>query len=459
METSLLDRVPPQSVEAEMAVLGSCIVDPPAADRAREGLDPSDFYREAHQVIFEGVARLRAQGIPADLTNLSNELQRVGQFELAGGRSYLMDCIESVPTAASIAHYAQIVRETADLRRLIRIGSDLIAQGYSRETSPREILERAQREILRLGKELGFSQRRSSLYEAMGMAIEGAREAMENADRKLIYSGIRAFDEAVQGFEPGELVILAAETSGGKSALAQQIGMHNSARGYTVHYSSLEMNRRDHGRRALSYFTRIPSWRIKTGQLSAAEIAQLEAEQKKVDGWPLHFTENCLKLDQIEQEIREFYGQLPQHQRERVLFIIDHLHTISVPTMRNRGRVEQMEEVTKAVKGLAQSLQVPILGCAQFARDPQAKNKRRPPVLADLKWSSEIEQLASVVALMWWDKPTGMEQAPDIVPAYVRIDKNRNGNTWAFHLRWNRPAYRFEDPDEANAQMAERVFG
>lgn len=418
MPISELGHIPPQNLDAEESVLGAMMIAPGAIDAVSEILQFGDFYRESHGLIYRAAQALHEASEPVDPITLTNALEQRGQLEKIGGRTRLQELARLVPATANARHYAEIVHEAATLRGLIRTGGEIAQLGWNREGEPNQLIDQAEQLIGELGgRDVGggFSPVRDALNQTCQQLIEAGR----NTDGIIgVPTGFRSIDHLTAGFQPGNLIILAARPSVGKSALALKIGWHACRHSDgSVGLVSLEMSRAEIVQRLLACCGHVDLHALRTGRLGREETARVfhHSVTTAITEAPLHIDDHSATIAEIKSRLRKL-----KRQHGLSLAIIDYLQLVA-PNGRNQNRTrnDEVAEVTRALKLLAVELDIPILALSQLNRKLEERAEKRPQ-LSDLRDSGAIEQDANLVLLM---------HRLDGQTTEVMIAKNRNGPT------------------------------
>jgi replicative DNA helicase len=418
------ERTPPQNVEAEQSVLGGMLISKDAIADVIEVLRPGDFYRPAHQVIYEAAVDLYGRGEPVDQITVAAELTRQGAMQRAGGAAYLIDLAGFVPTAASAGYYAKIVAEQAILRRLVEAGTRIAQLGYAGGGGDvDDIVDRAQQAIF------DVTERRTSedyirLEDVMQPTLDEI-EAIGSRGGALhgVPTGFKDLDALTNGLHPGQLVIVAARPAIGKSTLALDM-----ARAAAIGHDqaavlfSLEMSKHEITVRLLSAEARVPLQNMRTGRMTDDDWSRLARRMGEVAAAPL-FIDDSANLTMA--EIRAKARRLRQRHHLR-LVVVDYLQLMAAPR-RVENRQQEVSEISRSMKLLAKELDVPVVVLSQLNRGPEARADRKPQ-LSDLRESGAIEQDADLVILLYredaHDKESARAGEADLIVA-----KHRNGPT------------------------------
>ena len=430
-------RVPPHDLDAERAVIGAMLVSESAVAAVAERLSPEDFYSEVHRIIYGAMMRLYARGDPIDQLTLTNELRSVNEFEKVGGRAYVFQIVESVPTAANATRYAEIVRGRALLREIIDVGSRITEDALREPEDVSEALDAAEQLIY------GVSNR--TLRDHLAPLSELAPGALEMIQRLYeqegevtgVESGFEDLDRKTTGFHKSDLVILAARPAMGKTALALNIIWHASgAKGLPVAIFSLEMSKEQLVQRLISQTTRIPTQALRSGNVRAEDWPKLVRGVAEVSRAPIWIDDTAgVTLMEIRAKVRRLSSQLKARGEEPLaLVVVDYLQLMVGQNNRSENRQQEIAEISRGLKVLARDLDVPVLAVAQLSRAVEQRHDKRP-LLSDLRDSGSIEQDADLVMFLYRDEYYNSESERK-GEADVIIGKHRNGPTGSVTLAW-----------------------
>jgi replicative DNA helicase len=415
------ERTPPQDLIAEQSVLGGMLLSKDAIADVVEILRERDFYRPAHELIYDAILDLYGRGEPADAITVSAELTKRGDIARAGGAPYLHTLISSVPTAANANYYAKIVREHAIMRRLVEAGTKIVQLGYSGEGEVDDAVDQAQAEVYAVTE-----RRTSEDYVTLASLLPEALDEIEAISKGVgiegVKTGFRDLDALTHGLHPGNMIILAARPAVGKSTLGLDIARHASIHeGKTSVIFSLEMSRSEITMRMLSAEARVGLNNIRSGQLSDDEWAKLARRMGEISAAPL-FIDDSPNLSMM--EIRAKARRLKQR-HDLKLIVIDYLQLMS-SGKRVENRQQEVSEFSRHLKLMAKELDVPVIAISQLNRSPEQRSDKKP-MLSDLRESGSIEQDADVVILLhredMYDSQNRSGEA-DLIVA-----KHRNGPT------------------------------
>jgi len=437
----VIDRLPPQNLDAEQAVLGSILIDRDAIIEVADFLHTEDFYRQAHARIFATMLTLFEHREPIDVVTVAEELERAGELESVGGASYLSTLGNDTPTAVHVAQYGRIVERKATLRRLISAAGKIAAIGYEDGSDIQESVDRAEAELFAVAQKRstdGFSPLKTLLHDAYD------RLDYLHAHRGEIVgvaSGFADLDQLTTGFQPSDLVVLAARPSVGKTSLALNIAEHAAVReGKTVGVFSLEMSKEQLVLRLLSSVATIDSQRLRSGFLEELDFARIAPALQALSDAPVYIddTPNISTM-----ELRTKARRL-QAEHGLDLLVVDYLQLMqATSTSRDANRVQEVSEISRGLKALARELRIPVIALSQLSRQPEMRESREPR-LSDLRESGAIEQDADLVLFLWREKERAAEEGEsDGEVINLRLAKHRNGPTGEVKLWFRKSQTRF----------------
>jgi replicative DNA helicase len=438
--------VPPQNLEAEESVLGAMLLSPVAVGTVSEILDASDFYRESHAKMYRAALALWSKGEPVDAITLANELEERAELEAAGGQGRVAELAALVPAASNVEHYARIVKEMSTLRGLIRAGQEIVRLGQERDAGGvggevADLVDRAEQIVFELGQQRSTSdfahiqvllkesfERITQLYEA-GVEITG------------VPAGFRELDLLTSGFQPGNLVILAARPSMGKSALGLCIAANLGVRHQVpVALFTLEMSKSEVTQRMMCSEAKVESQRLRTGRLAPDDWPRLTAACDRLMKAPIYVDDTGSTTI---MELRSKARRLKSREPSLGLIIVDYLQLMA--SDRNvESRVQEVSQISRALKVLARELEVPILAMSQLSRAVEQRHDKRP-ILSDLRDSGSIEQDSDLVFFVYRDEYYMGEESDQQGIAEVILAKHRNGPTGTIKLSWLRRYAKFAD--------------
>ncbi len=423
--------VPPQAIEEEDNVLGACLLSPRAIEAVSEVLAPDDFYRTSSGLIFRAALDLHGRGDPVDALTLADELETRGQLERVGGKIRLHELARIVPAAGNAAHYARIVRETARIRAVLAAGHELVRLGVERDgLDSGGILERAEQMLFELA-ESGTVGEFAPLADTLKEAYERVTLLHEQGkDVVGLPSGLAELDRLTGGFQPGNLVILAARPSLGKSAMMLGFAAHATVRlNLPVALFTLEMSRAEVTQRLMSMEGSVESQKLRNGRLDSEDWDKLNGASGRLANAPLFIEDSGLVTV---TEIRSKARRLKLRHPNLALVCVDYLQLM---TAQGENRVQEVSTISRGLKVLAGELDVPVLALSQLSRQPEQRHDKRP-ILSDLRESGSLEQDSDLVLLLYRDEVYNPEDPSQAGIAEIALSKHRNGPTGTFSAAW-----------------------
>jgi replicative DNA helicase len=443
VNSEILDRLPPQNLEAERSLLGSLLLDPQLCDDVALVVKADDFYSDANRILYGHIIAMHEDGKRVDSVLLTDRLRQEGSFEAVGGAAYIAEVLQSVPYASNAVYYARIVRDKATLRALIHAGTEILRDAYDETADPQEIVSQSEQKIFAVHDQRSSDQIVNS-HDLM-------MEAFERIDARLqgegmgIPTGFTDLDRMTGGLHDSELIILAARPSMGKTAFATNIAEYVTidAKAPTL-FVSLEMARLELAQRLLCSQGRINANKFRSGFVSADERRKLVEVSAKLSGAPLFIDDSPARTV---TEIAACCRRL-KRKHDLKLVIIDYLQLIHPDDPRD-PRQEQVAKMARRLKGLARELKIPVVCLSQLNRQVEAGKENHRPKLSHLRESGAIEQDADVVMFIHREEAyyTREEaQAKDLAgKADVIVAKQRNGPTDDVKLAWFDKFTRFEN--------------
>lgn len=433
-------RKPPQNIEAEEGVLGAMLIKRDAIVEAQEILQEEDFYREANRIIFHGIQELSEEGEAVDIITLTERLKRDGSITKIGGLSYITKLANIVPTAANVAYHAKIVREKAELRRLIDAATEIAAEAYENASPVDNIMDTAEKKILSVAgtqKTAGFEPMKKIVVRA----FEHIGEVYDSGGGITgLSTGFRDLDGLTSGLQKSDLILVAARPSMGKTAFTLNIATNAGLAGSTVAFFSLEMSKEQLVQRMLCSEGCIDSQRVRTGQLDDDEWTNLVKASDRVGRAPIYIDDTpAITVMELRSKARRLKAE---HGLD--LIIIDYLQL-----MQGRGgkssesRQQEISEISRSLKSLARELNVPVIALSQLSRSVESRQVKRP-MLSDLRESGSLEQDADIVMFLYredyYDKDTENKNITEII-----IAKHRNGPVDTVNLLFQKEFTKFRD--------------
>lgn len=416
-------KMPPQNIEAEQSVLGGILIENQALHKIIEILSPDDFYREAHQKIYNSLLDLSEKDEPADLITLTNELRKKDQLDAVGGASYVTSLIDSIPTAANIDYYARIVKEKAVLRKLINAATDIVTQGYEDREDVEGLLDEAEQAIFQIAD----SRVRPSFYpirEILKSSFKTLEKLYEKKEMITgIPSGFKDLDEMTAGFQPSDLIIVAGRPSMGKTAICLNVAQYAAVeKKVPVAIFSLEMSKEQLVLRMLCSEAEVEGTRIRTGFLAESDWPKLTMAAGNLSDAPIFIDDTpALSILELRAKARRLKGE-----HGLGMLIVDYLQLMRGRTM-VENRQQEISEISRSLKALAKELNLPVIAVSQLSRRSEAREDKRPQ-MSDLRESGAIEQDADLILFIYRDEVYNRTDE-NRGKAEVIIGKQRNGPT------------------------------
>ncbi len=440
------DRVPPQAVEAERAVLGAVLLDGEAMNKVLDILTEGSFYREAHRKIYAAMVSLYERSEAIDVITVVDEMARLGTLESAGGRLYLSSLLDEVATAANVGYHAGLVLEKALLRRMIHAGTEIVQRAFEGAEDVKTLLDRAEQSIFDISESQvtgGFLPIRAvvkPVYDEAKAMMEGGRSHLG------VQSGFPDLDALLSGFQKGDLIIVASRPSMGKTSfclnIAQNVALDSKL---PVAVFSLEMSRENLVQRLLCSEARVDSHALRTGYVPQRDWPNLTTAASLLSTAPI-FIDDSASLTVLEMRSR---ARRLHKEANLALLIVDYLQLIRA-TEAAENRQQEISLISRSLKALAKELNLPVVALSQLSRAVEARTGAHRPVLSDLRESGAIEQDADVVLFLY--RPEVYEKIPENEgKAEVIIGKQRNGPLGTVDLTFLKSFTRFESlsPREA----------
>ena len=437
-------KMPPNSVEAEQSVLGGLMLDNRAFETVSERLQPEDFFRVQHRQIYKVICTLAEQEKPFDVLTLSDELKDIEELETAGGLAYLSDLVESTPSAANIAAYADIVKEKALLRRLAEAATDIAEGAYANMgNDPLDMISDAEKRIAEVAE--GGGKKDSGpehVNPIMSRTLEKIEELFQMEDGLTgLTTGFDNLDERTNGFQPADLVIIAGRPSMGKTTFAMNL-CENALLGsdLPVLVFSLEMPKEAILMRMYSSVGRIPSGKLRSGKLDEEDWPKLTSAFNMLKDKPLYIDDTP---GLTPQEMRARCRRVYRENNNRLgLVMVDYLQLMQVAG-KSEGRTQEISEISRSLKAIGKEFDCPVLALSQLNRSLEQRPNKRP-VMSDLRESGAIEQDADIIAFIYRDEVYN-EDSPDKGIGEIIIGKHRNGEIGTDRLAFIGKYTRFEN--------------
>jgi len=445
MPENSIEKLPPQNIEAERSVLGALLIDKDAIISVADIIKPEDFYKDTHQIIFEAMLELYEKREPVDIVSLSNRLKEKGQLELIGGRSYLASLANAVPTASNVLSYAQIVQKKATLRKLIQISGEITNLGYQETEDLAKILDQAEQKLFSVSQRFlkqSFVSIKNVLTETFDRIDELHKQSGKLRGTPTYFIDL---DNKLAGLQKSDLIVLAARPSMGKSSLALDIARQVAVNSkIPVGIFSLEMSKESIVDRLLCAQADVDLWKMRTGHLSdkgeVNDFTKIGQAMGILSEAPIYIDDSATANV---MEIRTKARRL-QAEHGLGLLIVDYLQLMESGQKRSsESRVQEVSQISRALKAIARELNIPVLAVSQLSRAVESRN---PPIpkLADLRESGSIEQDADIVLFIYREemyKPnTEKKHIADIY-----IAKHRNGPTGVIQLYFDTEKVSFKN--------------
>ncbi|TAH67723.1 MAG: replicative DNA helicase [Anaerolineaceae bacterium] len=441
MDEAFIKKILPHSLEAEQSVIGSMIMDKDAILVASEVINSSDFYEQQHGILFDTMLDLFNEGKPVDLVTLQNRLKEQDVPPQISSLEFIRDLVSSVPTSANVKYYAQIVRDKAVLRRLIKVAEDTANDCYLDKEKLDVILEKTEKEVFNISQNRGTKEF-TDIREIVLRSIDSIEAASKNKGSVTgIATGFYDLDYKTAGLQPSDLILIAARPSMGKTAFALNIAEYVALRSnITTAIFSLEMSQDQLAKRILAMNSRVDSQNIRTGNLSADEWANLMESARIIGNSNLIIDDtSSISVSELRSKCRKL-----KLERNLGLIVIDYLQLMS-GSKRAESRQQEISEISRALKALAREINVPVVALSQLSRAVEQRPDKRP-MLSDLRESGAIEQDADVVMFIYRDDYYHLDSEEPGVTEII-IGKQRNGPTGTIKLAWLAQYMKFANRD------------
>jgi len=420
--TTSKKNIQPQDLESEQSLLGSLLLSKDAVALVIGKIQSSHFYRDAHGWIFEAILNLFQKNQPIDLITVSNELKKTDKLEASGGRSYLIELTEIVPTSSNAEYYSDIVIEKALLRQLIKAGSDMVKEAYDDTNDPKDVIDHAQQSILELSKS-SVKDNFVPLKTVVNTVFEQIQETSTSGGKLVgVPSGFADLDKLTSGFQKGDLIILAARPSCGKTCLALNIAQNVAIQHKMgVAIFSCEMPAEQLAMRMLCSESKIDSTKIRSAKLADNEYRDLNMGFGRLSEAPI-FIDDTATISPLDMRAK---CRRLQQAADIKLIIIDYLQLLKGSKKRPESRYHEVSEIVREIKAFAKESSIPIIALSQLSRDIEKRQDKRP-MLSDLRESGEIEQTADLICFL--HKPDDYDpNNMNFANVQVVVAKHRNG--------------------------------
>ena len=439
------ERRPPYSEDAEQAVLAAMLIDGDAVMRAAEFVDDTMFYAERHRRIFRAMVALTERGEAVDPLTLADELGRRGELDASGGKEYVGFLMDAVPTSANVEYHAKIVREKAILRRLIEVSTAIVQEAFTGQQTAAELLDHAEQTIFQVSQDRGgkgFTRIKELLWPTMERI-----EALQRGGKTVtgVPTGFSDLDEMTSGFQPADLIIVAARPSMGKTAITLNIAQHAAIEANTgVAFFSLEMSKESLVQRMLTSEARIDAQRLRKGQLRDDDFPRLARAAGILSSAPVWIDDTPgITLLEMRSKARRLKADAGLG-----MVVVDYLQLMSGPA-NAESRQQEVSQISRGLKALAKELNVPVVALSQLSRAPEQRAGDHRPQLSDLRESGAIEQDADLIMFIYrqevYDGPTDKDGNSLEGRAEIIVGKQRNGPIGIVNLFFQKGYTRFEN--------------
>ncbi len=433
--------LPPQDLDAEQSLLGAMMLSESAVDIATEIVRPNDFYRESHAVVFSAVQSLYGKNSPIDQITVSDELATLGKLDDVGGTPFIYSLADAIPAVANVRRYAEIVHDLAVIRRLIAAGMEIAQLGYERHGSASELVDRAESIVFDVAQD----RSQDGLTPIKGLLVEEfariEKLAETGSDVTGVPSGLKSLDRLLSGFQPSNLLILAARPGMGKTSLAlgfaRYVGVEANL---PVAVFSLEMSRHEVTQRLMCAEALVDSQNLRTGKMRQEDWGRLVAACDRLSRAPIYIDDTA---GVNVMEIRSKARRLKSQEKGLSLIIVDYLQLMQGATA-SESRVQEISHISRSLKLLARDLDTPVMALSQLSRAVESRQDKRP-ILSDLRESGSIEQDADVVMFIYRDEYYVKDSETNKGIAELIVAKHRSGATDAVELAFRQKYTLFSD--------------
>ena len=438
----MLDRMPPQNIEAEQAVLGAMLIERDAINKVVEKIKETDFYREDHKLLFRTMVNLFSKGNAVDIVTIVDDLRREGKLDAAGGIAYIGMLNGIVPTAANVKYHADIVEEKSLLRSLIYTATNIAAMGYEASEEVRSIVDRAEKMMLEVSNRRG-GEGFVPIKEIVFTALERIEYLQTNPGKMTgVVTGFHELDRVTNGMQPSDLILIAARPSMGKTAFVLNICANAAIRSKSpIAFFSLEMSKEQLVQRMICSESAIDSQKLRAGSLDDRDWKKLMIGSNSISGAPIFIDETpSITVLELRSKARRLKSE---HNLQMI--IIDYLQLMSGGGgSKEDNRQQEISEISRSLTALARELKVPVLALSQLSRGVEARQNKRP-MLSDLRESGSLEQDADIVMFLYRDEYYEREAEQPNNEAEIIIAKNRNGPTETLKLFFHKQFTRFDN--------------
>ncbi len=435
-------RIPPNSIEAEEAVLGGILIDNEQLNVAAEKLTAEDFYKGANKLLYAAMMKLWDRREPIDIVTLSTELRKMGGLEQAGGIEYLSRLSSNTPTAGNLLYYVKIVKAMSIRRKLIHEASEIVTEAFNVEKELTDFLDSAEQRILR-ASDFRSTPSFFSVADIVQDSITSIEKILENKGQCTgVPSGFDKLDQITAGFQPSDLIIIAARPAMGKTSLAlsigQYIGVHE---GRSVAVFSLEMSKEQIVMRLLCSEARVDNSKVRTGHLGESDFPKLVEAASRIANSSIFIDDTpAVTVTELRAKCRRLHREHPLS-----MVIVDYLQLMRSPEFQ-KSREQEISDISRSLKALAKELNVPVIALSQLNRSVESRNDKRP-VMSDLRESGAIEQDADIITFVYRDEVYNPATA-DRGVAELIISKHRSGSIGTVRLAFAPEFTRFDNLEE-----------
>ena len=452
-----MGKMPPQATDLEEAILGALMLEKNAISLVLDVLRPESFYKESHKEIYRAIVTLFEQSEPVDLLTVTNQLRSDGKLELVGGPAVISELTNKVGSTANIEYHARIVAEKHILRELIRISSEIQDQAYSDTTDVFDLLDKTEKELFDVTQG-NLRSSYESMSELIAKAIRNIEELNQNQDNLSgIPSGFTNLDRNTSGWQPSDLIITASRPGMGKTSFVLSLARNAAVDfGHAVAIFSLEMSALQLVHRLISAEAEIDAQKLRHGNLEAHEWTQMNVKIGQLSDAPVYIDDTpAINIFELRAKCRRLKAQ-----NDIQLVIVDYLQLMSAQSDNKQpgNREQEISSISRALKGIAKELQIPVIGLSQLSRAVETRGGSKRPILSDLRESGSIEQDADQVLFLYRPEYYGITEDEEGNPtegmAELIIAKNRHGSVTTVPAKFINKFAKFDDYDEFNEQPA-----
>jgi len=435
-----LEKVPPQSIDAEMALIGAMLIERDAVIKALDLVKEEDFYSEVHKLIF-GAIREISDMQSVEIVTVNERLKNNKMYIEAGGSRYLAGLIDKVKTAANVEYYADIIKDKSILRQIVNIGSKMVTDAFEEKRPSSEILDQSQENLFNVSRQNVSADFETPKQLMKATVYELEKLHQDKRDVSGLKTGFDDLDKLTSGLQPSELIILAGRPSMGKTAfalnIAENVAVHNKG---TVAIFSLEMSKESLMKRFLASCALVNGLKLRSGQFSGNDWTKLTTAAEKLSNSQIYILDKSdITVSELRAAARKLARKLETKGKKLDLIVIDYLQLINtVSKYKSESEASLIAEVSRSLKAIARDLQVPVLALSQLSRENEKRTGSKKPQLSDLRGSGAIEQDADVVAFVhreiYYDKERDSQDEDKKREAQIIVSKQRNGPVGTVNL-------------------------